>query len=77
MRFEARPEDKKQEREDEQYKLARNECLVILMCSLFCEIYNKINIGPNNLKLILLDLSCDTLYLKNMNSHAIVMWFYL
>ena len=64
MCFQARPEDKKQEREDEQYKLARNECLVILMCSLFCEIYSKINIGPNNLKFVLLGLSCDTLHLK-------------
>ena len=45
------------------------------MCSEFCEIYNKINIGPNDLKLVLLDLSCDALHLKNMNTHATVCVF--
>ena len=53
--------------DDGQYKLASKGCLVILVCSWFCEIHSKINIGPNNFKLILLDLSCDALHLKNMN----------
>ena len=34
------------------------------MCSWFCEIGSKINIDPNDLKLFLLDLSCDVLHLK-------------
>ena len=63
--------------EDKQYKLASKGCLVILVCSRFCEIHSKINIGPNDLKFILLDLSCDALHLKNMNTHAIVLCFYL
>ena len=59
------------------YKLASNECLVILVCSWFCEIHSKINISSNDLKLVLLDLACDALHLKNMNTHAIILCFYL
>ena len=33
------------------------------------------NIGPNDLKLVSLDLSCDALHLKNMNTHATILYF--
>jgi len=56
---------------------SKQGCLVVLVCLWFCKIHNKINIGPNDLKLVLLDLSCDTLHLKNMNTHATIMCFYL
>ena len=41
------------------------------------KIHSKINKSPNDHKLILLDLSCDALHLKNMNTHATVLCFYL
>ena len=63
--------------EDEQYKQASDRCLVILGCSSFRKIHSKINTGPNDLKLVLLDLSCDVLHLKNMNTHATVLCFYV
>ena len=34
------------------------------------KIHSKINKSPNDLILILLDLSCDPLHFKNMNTHA-------